>query len=111
MKTHPVAALCVLTSLVASPAMAQFIAVPQQSSALSPGLYVQVIDGSIKVSTPSGSQNLAAGQFGFTTALKTPAVLVPTTAAASFTPPPSLATSTASTSLASKSNGVDCEVR
>ena len=51
--------------------LAQNIPVPSGlPAALPPGLYVQVIDGLIHVTNPSGTQNFAAGQFGFTPSIE-----------------------------------------
>ncbi len=80
---------------------------------LPPGLYVQVIDGLINVTNKGGSQNFAAGQFGFTpTPIQAP-VVVPKNPGLQFTPPPAFSAPapTAGTSSAPKSNSVDCEVR
>jgi len=44
---------------------------------LPPGLYVQVIDGLINVTNRGGTQNFAAGQFGFTPNPTQPPVIVP----------------------------------
>lgn len=83
------------------------------SGARAPGLYVQVIDGLIHVTNPSGTSNFAAGQFGYTASPTQPPVVVPKNPGIQFTPPPQFSQSTgpsASTGPA-KSNAVDCEVR
>ncbi len=87
---------------------------PGGAPTLTPGLYVQVIDGLINVSNAGGSQSFAAGQFGFTPSPTQPPVILPKNPGLQFTPPPVFnpATPTASTaSTPSKSNTVDCEVR
>ncbi|BBH22522.1 hypothetical protein Back11_38670 [Paenibacillus baekrokdamisoli] len=55
---------------------------------LSPGLYVQVLDGQIRVNNPSGSSNFSAGQFGYIASPKLPPVVIPTNPGLQFTPPP-----------------------
>ena len=80
---------------------------------LPPGLYVQVIDGLINVSNSGGSQNFAAGQFGFTPSIKQPPVIIPANPGMQFTPPPafSVPSAGAQTPAGAKSNSVDCVVR
>ena len=81
---------------------------------LSPGLYVQVIDGLIHVTNPAGTANFAAGQFGFTPSFTQPPVIVPNNPGLQFNPPPAFNSSAAAkttTSSTGKSNTVDCEVR
>jgi hypothetical protein len=89
--------------------------IPQPgSSALPPGLYVQVIDGLINVTNKGGSVNFAAGQFGFTPTPVQAPVIVPQNPGLKFTPPPVFslpANQTTSSTGPSKSNSVDCEVR
>ncbi len=53
-----------------------------------PGLYVQVLDGMIRLSNGGGSQNFSAGQFGFTPNLQRPPVIVPANPGMQFNPPP-----------------------
>lgn len=80
---------------------------------LPPGLYVQVLDGLIHVTNPTGTSNFAAGQFGYTASITQPPVVVPKNPGIQFTPPPAFsapAPAPTSTSTA-KSNAVDCEVR
>jgi hypothetical protein len=83
------------------------------SGGLAPGLYVQVIDGQINLSNPSGTQNFAAGQFGFTASIKQPPVILPANPGMQFTPPPAFSASPAGaqTAAAAKSGTVDCVVR
>jgi hypothetical protein len=80
---------------------------------LPPGLYVQVIDGLINVTNRGGTQNFAAGQFGFTPTPTQVPVIVPRNPGIQFTLPPafSAAPPVSGTSSAPKSNAVDCEVR
>ncbi|MFA9217341.1 MAG: FecR domain-containing protein [Sphingomonadaceae bacterium] len=81
---------------------------------LPPGLYVQVIDGLINVSNRGGTQNFAAGQFGFTPTPLQPPVVVPKNPGLQFTPPPAFSAPppvAGAGSASSKSNTVDCEVR
>lgn len=54
-----------------------------------PGLYVNVIDGVINLTNQGGSQNFAAGQFGFVPNLTQPPVTIPPNPGVQFTPPPS----------------------
>lgn len=79
-----------------------------------PGLYVQVLDGMINLTNTGGSQNFAAGQFGFTPSFTQPPVILPQNPGMQFTPPPAFNTSTSNqgTSTATaKNNNIDCEVR
>jgi hypothetical protein len=86
---------------------------PPSAPGLAPGLYVSVIDGAINLSNKGGSQNFSAGQFGYTANVNKPPVVVPANPGLKFTPPPTFSTNTGSnsSSSASKSNAVDCEVR
>lgn len=86
---------------------------PAPPDVRAPGLYVQVLDGLIHVTNPSGASNFSAGQFGYTPSFKTPPVLVPTNPGIQFLPPPAFNQSTApgAASAGGKSNTVDCEVR
>ncbi len=81
---------------------------------LNPGLYVQVLDGMINVSNGGGSQNFAAGQFGFTPGFQQPPVILPNNPGIQFSPPPSFS-STGGTQNGGSSSGkpgdVDCIVR
>jgi hypothetical protein len=84
-----------------------------QTPGLPPGLYVQVIDGLINVTNRGGTQNFAAGQFGFTASLIQPPVIVPANPGLKFTPPPafSLPAPNNSAGTGNKAATVDCEVR
>ncbi|WP_257572544.1 FecR family protein [Janthinobacterium sp. UMAB-56] len=89
-------------------------AAPSAGQGLAPGLYVQVLDGMIHVTNPSGAQNFAAGQFGFTPSIMQPPLIVPVNPGMQFTPPPAFsAPSSASGAAAggSKAAAVDCIVR
>jgi hypothetical protein len=78
-----------------------------------PGLYVQVQDGAIILTNRGGTQNFAAGQFGFTPSFKQPPVVLPNNPGLQFTPPPSFSSTTGSPGGTSggKSPAVDCVVR
>lgn len=107
-----IAGAALLGCLYTLPATAQGVSPP---SANPPGLYVQVLDGMITVSNPSGVMNVGAGQFGLTSNVNRPPVLVPANPGIPFTPPVSFTyvagTSPPGTGAGSKSNNVDCEVR
>lgn len=78
-----------------------------------PGLYVQVLDGMINVSNGGGSQNFAAGQFGYTPSFQQPPVVLPANPGIHFTPPPAFSSSSAShgDAAGTGNKGSDCEVR
>lgn len=79
-----------------------------------PGLYVQVLDGMIHLSNGAGTQNFAAGQFGYTPSMHQPPVILPSNPGIQFTPPPSFSSSPGpqgNTSSGGKASTVDCEVR
>jgi hypothetical protein len=86
---------------------------PGASTGLNPGLYVQVLDGTIHVTNGGGTQNFTAGQFGFTPAFQQPPVILPSNPGMQFTPPPSFSstTGTAGGTSAAKPGDVDCQVR
>ena len=90
-------------------------AVPQSptSGTRPPGLYVQVLDGAIRLTNAGGSQNFSAGQFGYTPSFTTPPVVLPTNPGIPFSAPPNFNSSSTNTpgSTPAKSNVVDCEVR
>lgn len=52
------------------------------------GLYVQVIDGMIVLSNRGGSRQFSAGQFGYTSSIIRPPVIVPSNPGIRFNPPP-----------------------
>lgn len=81
---------------------------------LAAGLYVHVIDGIINLTNKGGSQSFSAGQFGYTSSIIKPPVIVPVNPGIQFTPPPAFSSSTgpsSSPSSGSKPKTVDCEVR
>lgn len=83
------------------------------STMLPPGLYVQVLDGLIHVTNPAGSQNFAAGQFGFTPNFRQPPMVVPLNPGLQFAPPPtfSVPTPPSGGGGGNKAANVDCVVR
>ena len=108
--------IVLLLGLAGAPALAQLQPLgntPPKGPALSPGLYVHVIDGLINISNKGGTQTFAAGQFGYTAAPVQPPVFVPKNPGILFVPPPAFNTPPAQTgsTTPSKSNAVDCEVR
>ncbi len=80
---------------------------------LNPGLYVQVLDGTIHVTNGGGTQNFTAGQFGFTPGFSQPPVILPGNPGIQFSPPPSFSNPTGGTqgSTGGKPGDVDCIVR
>lgn len=87
---------------------------PGGGGGLAPGLYVHVIDGLINLTNKGGSQNFAAGQFGYTSSFQQPPVVVPKNPGIQFTPPPSFSSSGGSpggSGQSGKPKTVDCEVR
>lgn len=89
--------------------------VPLPATAIAPpapGLYVQVLDGSVSVSNPAGTTSFSAGQFGYTPSATTPPIVLPSNSAVQFTPPPAFSASTpALASAPQKTGDIDCEVR
>jgi hypothetical protein len=83
------------------------------TGSLAPGLYVQVIDGAIHLTNPSGTQSFAAGQFGFTPNMTQPPIILPQNPGIVFTPPPvfSASSTPAGAPGGAKPNTVDCVVR
>jgi hypothetical protein len=86
---------------------------PPNSTGMNPGLYVQVIDGAIRLSNSGGSQNFSAGQFGYVPGIQQPPVVLPSNPGLKFTPPPTFSqpASPSGSNPAPKSNSVDCVVR
>lgn len=79
-----------------------------------PGLYVQVLDGMVSLTNQGGSQNFAAGQFGYTANINLPPVVLPADPGIKFAPPPAFSSTTgpqAGTTGEAKASEVDCEVR
>ncbi|OEZ63279.1 FecR domain-containing protein [Duganella sp. HH105] len=101
------------TAAPVQPLMLAQLTIPSPTANRAPGLYVQVLDGLIHVTNPSGSSNFSAGQFGFTPSFRTPPVILPANPGIQFAPPPAFNQSTGPSSSTgpSKSNTVDCEVR
>ncbi|WP_332853761.1 FecR family protein [Duganella sp. S19_KUP01_CR8] len=95
------------------PLMLAQLTLPSPTAARAPGLYVQVLDGLIHVTNPSGTANFSAGQFGYTPSFRTPPVILPANPGIPFTPPPAFSQSTgpAASTGPNKSNTIDCEVR
>lgn len=84
------------------------------SSGRAPGLYVHVLDGMIHLTNNAGTQNFAAGQFGYTPNFQQPPVVLPANPGMQFAPPPSFNTTTApqaGPAGGGQPNNVDCEVR
>jgi hypothetical protein len=85
---------------------------PPAPKGLTPGLYVNVIDGLINLSNKGGTQTFSTGQFGFTPSFSQPPVVVPVNPGIKFTPPPVFTAPTpAGGANAAKTNSPDCEVR
>lgn len=83
------------------------------AGARAPGLYVQVLDGMIHLSNAGGAQSFTSGQFGYTSNLNQPPVVLPANPGIQFTPPPafSVPNSPQAGSAEKPSNNVNCEVR
>lgn len=90
---------------------------PGPGGGRAPGLYVQVLDGFITLTNPAGTSNFSAGQFGYTSSVRSPPVTVPTNPGIKFTPPPAFSSSatspgsSGSSAGSNKSAAIDCEVR
>ncbi|MDD2308234.1 MAG: FecR domain-containing protein [Desulfuromonadaceae bacterium] len=86
---------------------------PPASDERNPGLYVQVLDGLIHVSNGGGSQNFAAGQFGYTPSFRQPPIILPSNPGMQFTPPPSFGSSVGGGGQGAgpSGGGADCQVR
>ncbi|WP_332746119.1 hypothetical protein [Hydrogenophaga sp.] len=79
---------------------------------LAPGLYVQVLDGQIKMTNSAGAQNFSAGQFGFVPNVNATPVVVPSNPILVFSPPPAFSMpSPMNGGAPAKTSAVDCEVR
>ena len=97
---------------VAPLTLAQINTPANLSSTRAPGLYVQVLDGLIHITNPTGTSNFSAGQFGFTPSIRTPPTIIPTNPGIVFQPPPVFSASSASSGSGSgRSTTVDCVVR
>ena len=79
---------------------------------LKPGLHIQVIDGLINVTNKGGSQNFAAGQFGFTPNFNQPPIVVPPNPGVQFTPPPAFSAPPLQGGAmgVGKSGGLECTI-
>lgn len=87
---------------------------PPLAPGRAPGLYVQVIDGMINLSNSAGTQNFAAGQFGYTPSFNMPPVILPANPGIQFSPPPVFSSSSAPEArngTGDGSAGAECEVR
>jgi hypothetical protein len=96
--------------------VAQAGPVPSALPGLAPGLHLQVTDGMIVVTNNGGSQNFAAGQFGFVPNVNQPPVMVPANPGVQFAPPPSFSGSGTGPQASAGSGSqdkaaVDCIVR
>lgn len=86
-------------------------AAPSGGGGLSPGLYVQVIDGAINLKNSGGSQSFVAGQFGYTASASAPPVVVPSNPGIQFNPPPAFNASSGAANGGNQPKAVNCEVR
>jgi len=94
--------------------LAQAPGIPSAGSSRAPGLYVQVLDGMIHLTNQGGTQNFAAGQFGYTPSFTQPPVVLPSNPGIQFTPPPAFSTGSGSqpgSGGTTGSDAVDCVVR
>ena len=81
---------------------------------LAPGLYVHVQDGMVNLSNGAGSQNFAAGQFGYTPSLQQPPVRLPDNPGIRFAPPPAFSAQAMpqrGSGVTAQTAEVNCEVR
>lgn len=79
-----------------------------------PGLYVSVLDGMVQLTNRGGTQNFAAGQFGFTGGINIPPVILPANPGMQFTPPAKFSAvvgGQGGSSGNAQQNNADCEVR
>ena len=76
------------------------------------GLHIDVANGAIVVSNAGGTQNYAAGQFGYVASIQFPPIIVPPAQGFQVTMPPSISANAAhGQSPAGGSGAVNCEVR
>lgn len=98
-----------------APPLSLGLDLPSGPTALSPpgvrpsGLYVQVIDGMINVTNPTGSLSFSAGGFGYTANLMTPTVPLPVSQTTLIAPPAPMWS--ALPSPKGQASSVECEVR
>lgn len=87
--------------------------VPGSGSGRVPGLYVQVLDGTIFLRNSTGSLDVTTGQFGFAVSFNKPPVILPNNPGMQFTPPGSFPFNLTqdNASNESKSGSLICEVR
>ncbi|MBC3907232.1 FecR family protein [Undibacterium umbellatum] len=87
--------------------------VPGSGSGRVPGLYVQVLDGTIFLRNSTGSLDVTTGQFGFAVSFNKPPVILPNNPGMQFTPPGSFPVNLTqdNASNESKSGSLICEVR
>ncbi|MFZ6873614.1 FecR family protein [Undibacterium sp. Di27W] len=78
-----------------------------------PGLYVQVLDGTIFLRNSTGSLDVTAGQFGFAISFTKPPIILPNNPGMQFSPPGSFPAnqSQENANNESKSGSLICEVR
>jgi len=115
----PMSTLLALADTAVMSDAVPFLVADAGGNGLSPGLYVQVLDGMINLTNGGGSQNFTAGQFGFTPSFQQPPVILPTNPGMRFTPPPAFGvggfgqTGGKQTGSGQSNNPktVDCEVR
>lgn len=115
--------IALVLALPAAPALAQAQLAPTPrvvpvapgvAPTLPPGLYVNVVQGAIQVSNPSGTLNFNAGQFGYVPSPSQPPVIVPpNNPGLHFSPPPLFNSGVPSASAGSSGGkqAVDCVVR
>lgn len=87
--------------------------VPGSGSGRTPGLYVQVLDGTIFLRNSTGSLDVTSGQFGFAISFTRPPVILPNNPGMQFSPPGSFPVNLTQDSAKneSKSGSLICEVR
>jgi len=88
---------------------------PNNLGGRAPGLYVQVLDGMVNLKSTGGTQNFAAGQFGYIPGQQMPPVILPNNPGMQFSPPPafnsSMPNGAQNTGTPAKPGEVDCVVR
>ncbi|MFZ6743385.1 FecR family protein [Undibacterium sp. JH2W] len=86
---------------------------PGNGAGRAPGLYVQVLDGTIFLKNSTGSLDVTAGQFGFAISFTKPPIILPNNPGMQFSPPGSFPAnqSQENANNESKSGSLICEVR
>ena len=86
---------------------------PNPGAGRAPGLYVQVLDGTIFLRNGAGNLDVTAGQFGFAISFSRPPILLPNNPGMQFSPPGSFPVSLNQDNAnnESKSGSLICEVR